>query len=64
VLAYVATKTQAQIQPYSWYRALVVAGAVEHGLPSAYVDGLRGTPVRQDPDDKRHSLNMALAGDA
>ena len=34
VLAYLATKTQANIHPYSWYRALVVAGAVEHGLPS------------------------------
>ncbi|AFY29168.1 gamma-glutamylcyclotransferase family protein [Cyanobium gracile] len=64
VQAYVATRIDTVILPYSWYRALVVAGAVEHNLPSAYIDGLRRVPVIQDPDQERHAEHMALAAEA
>lgn len=62
VLAYVATHTQATLAPYSWYRALVVAGAEEHGLPASYVDGLRAVQSIEDPDPERHAKHWALAG--
>ena len=44
-------------QPYSWYKALVIAGAESYGLPPAYVDNLRLVDAVHDPDaerDRRH----------
>ena len=35
---------------FDWYRDLVVAGAIEHGLPASYVDELMRVPVVPDPD--------------
>ena len=39
--------------PYDWYRELVVEGAREHGLPADYVDELKQTSSRPDPDRDR-----------
>ena len=62
--AYYATRIDQRIVPFTWYKALVVAGAVEHGLPAEYVESLRATPAKQDPDAQMHAQNMALAGEA
>ena len=62
--AYYATSIDPSIVPFTWYKALVVAGAVEHGLPSEYVENLRASPAKQDPDAEIHAQNMALAGEA
>ena len=59
--AYVATHFDVSILPFTWYRALVIAGAVEHGLPIAYVDGLRAIDAKLDVDAHRHAHHMALA---
>jgi gamma-glutamylcyclotransferase (GGCT)/AIG2-like uncharacterized protein YtfP len=59
--AYVATHVDDSILPFTWYRALVIAGAVEHGLPIAYVNELRAIDARLDPDAHRHAQHMALA---
>ena len=39
--------------PFDWYRDLVVAGAVEHGLPPRYVEELARVPAATDPDTAR-----------
>ena len=39
--------------PFDWYRDLVVAGAMEHGLPLPYVQVLARTPAAPDPDTAR-----------
>lgn len=62
VKAYVATDTDPTLKPYTWYRALVVAGAKEHGLPAVYVARLEAVSANQDPDQTRHDMNMALIG--
>jgi hypothetical protein len=59
--AYVATHVDESLLPFTWYRALVIAGAVEHGLPTAYVEGLRAIDAKLDPDAHRHAQHMALA---
>lgn len=41
------------LRPYDWYRALVVAGAVQHRLPPAYIDHLREVQTWQDPNGRR-----------
>ena len=61
--AYVATTIDPTLKPYFWYRALVIAGAREHGLPANYVAQLQAVPVDQDPDRKRHDKNIALIRD-
>lgn len=35
--------------PFDWYLGLVVAGAVEHGLPAEPLEALRQTPSAPDP---------------
>ena len=39
--------------PFDWYLGLVVAGAIEHGLPADHVEALRQTPSRPDPEPIR-----------
>jgi gamma-glutamylcyclotransferase (GGCT)/AIG2-like uncharacterized protein YtfP len=58
--AYRATDTNSALRPYTWYRALVIAGAKEHGLPASYIAGLESVPADQDPDSARHDERMAL----
>lgn len=50
---YYATSKDASLKPYHWYKALVVAGAVEHGLPFPYVEWLRTIESVQDQDPAR-----------
>jgi gamma-glutamylcyclotransferase len=59
-VAYIATDKEAACRPYDWYKALVLAGAVEHGLPNAYVEWLRTTHSQTDPNVVRRAENEAL----
>ena len=62
--AYVATRTDPALKPYSWYRALVVAGAREHGLPADYIARLEVVPATEDPNRTQHDKNMRLLVEA
>jgi hypothetical protein len=46
--------------PYGWYYALILAGALQHGLPGTYVAELRQTAIRPDPEPQRDSRQEAL----
>jgi gamma-glutamylcyclotransferase (GGCT)/AIG2-like uncharacterized protein YtfP len=48
--AYVARVTASDRLPFAWYKRLIVDGAREHGLPTAYIDALRGLPEQRDPE--------------
>jgi hypothetical protein len=48
------------LRPYSWYRALVVAGAREHRIPEDYIALLETVATQEDPDRTRHAMNMRL----
>lgn len=39
--------------PFDWYLALVIAGAVEHGLPAEHLEALRQTPSVPDTEARR-----------
>ena len=43
----------AALQPYDWYRALVLAGALQHGLPEAWRHYVEGLAFRHDPEPER-----------
>jgi hypothetical protein len=57
---YIATEREPACVPYHWYKALVVAGAVEHGLPSAYIELLHTVTSQPDPKPERRAENEAL----
>ncbi len=54
---YVANATNHALDPYHWYKGVVVAGALEHKLPQEYVVALWGVSSIPDPciarQDKR-----------
>lgn len=60
-LAYVATNTDPGRVPYDWYKALVVAGALEQALPAAYIDGIRAVASQRDPKPDRRTKREAEA---
>jgi gamma-glutamylcyclotransferase len=53
VCAYYATSVGIGLQPYDFYRDLVVAGAREHALPEDYIHGLEAVSVVTDPNRAR-----------
>jgi gamma-glutamylcyclotransferase len=59
---YFATHIEAGLRPFSWYKALVVAGARQFALSAAYVQTLEMVATTEDPDRERHAANMGLLG--
>jgi hypothetical protein len=57
---YQATNIDHMARPYTWYKALVVAGAREHGLPADYVAALEAAATKVDHDAQRSAANMRL----
>jgi gamma-glutamylcyclotransferase (GGCT)/AIG2-like uncharacterized protein YtfP len=58
---YYATDTDPALHPFTWYQALVVAGARENALPAAYVAALEAAVAVRDADAERHARHFALA---
>jgi hypothetical protein len=54
--------TDPTLQPFGWYKALVVAGAQEHGLPGRYVGRLQTVAAIADSDVVRAERMTALLG--
>ena len=50
---YVGSKLNHDSRPYDWYRALVIAGAIQHGLPSSWIATLEATEFIRDLNPKR-----------
>lgn len=63
-ITYVATKKEPALRPYHWYKALVIAGAVEHGFPEPYVEWLRTFQSQDDPNIKRRTENEKFLFDS
>jgi gamma-glutamylcyclotransferase len=58
-IAYIARVTQASV-PFHWYKAFVVAGAMEHDLPAPYIEWLRTFPSQPDGNAARRIENEEL----
>ncbi len=59
---YCAKKIDRALKPYHWYKACVLAGALQNGLPSEYITDLLSQSVVIDSDKKR-SQQGALAAE-
>lgn len=60
-VTYIANEARAELRPFDWYLALVVAGALEHKLGNDHVDNLLAVPYELDADTGRKSRREALA---
>ena len=52
------------LRPYDWYRALVLAGALEHALPDEYVTQIEEVPSAPDPNRDRRRTHRQLLREA
>lgn len=59
-IAYIATNKKPILQPYHWYKDIVIAGAVEHKLPPSYIEWLRTFSSQQDTNTKRRAEQESL----
>lgn len=59
-IAYIATHKDPALRPWHWYKALAIAGAIEHGLPADYVRWLGTFESVDDPDARRRATHEAL----
>ncbi len=50
----------AALRPFTWYKALVVAGARFHRLPVRYVETLESVHAVEDPDGARALANFRI----
>lgn len=50
----------AALQPYHWYKRLVLAGARYHAFPEDYSAAIEEVPSVDDPDHKRRTANEQL----
>jgi gamma-glutamylcyclotransferase len=51
VFTYVSENRDANLEPYQWYKDLVVKGAEEHSLPKDYVDQIKQVSAKPDTRD-------------
>lgn len=50
-----------RLQPYDWYKEMVVRGCRFHGFPEAYVERIAALAAVPDPDQRRSEDNWAIA---
>jgi hypothetical protein len=60
VWTYCATAIDPTLRPYTWYKALVLAGARERGLPGDYIERMQQVPACDDADTERARLHWAM----
>lgn len=61
---YYATNIESSQVPYTWYKALVVAGAKQHGLPEEYVSAIEAVAAKADANASRAEMNFAISNAA
>ena len=55
-----STHIDASLNPYGWYKKMVVLGARYHGLPREYIARIEAVASVPDPDTKRASKNETI----
>lgn len=61
---YYATQLDPGLKPYQWYKRHVLEGAMEAGLPRAYIRQIQAVAAIADPDPRREDTELAIYGDA
>lgn len=50
------------LEPYHWYKDLVIAGAVYHRMPQEYIASIASVRSTEDPDENRRAHHESLLG--
>ena len=58
--SYIATDIDSTLKPYNWYKALVLAGALQHGLPGLYRQNIVELEAIDDTDLDRRERRKAI----
>lgn len=61
-MMYYATRINADLKPYQWYKEHVLRGAREHGLPAEYIEYINSVEAIEDPRLERHRKEVAIYG--
>ena len=48
------------LEPFTWYRSLVLAGACQNGLPEEYIEQIASVAAVEDNDRIRHANELEL----
>jgi cation transport regulator ChaC len=59
-LVYIATITDPNLKPFTWYLQHVIEGAVEAGLPESYLQTLSQIETEEDPDTVRVRRELTI----
>ena len=51
------------LQPFTWYKMLVLAGCRKLAFPASYVESIRAVSAVQDLNSDRHKTHMQLAAE-
>lgn len=57
-----ASHIEPDLQPYHWYRELVLRGADHHGLPEQYISSIAAVESVNDIATERNQLNQEILG--
>ena len=57
---YYATKINAALKPFHWYKNHVVRGAKENGIPAKYIQAIIDVESIADPEVDRHEREIAI----
>jgi hypothetical protein len=62
IFTYIASDTHLvfDLEPYDWYKRLVLAGAQYHDFPAHYIERIAAVASRQDTDTERRIANENL----
>lgn len=55
-----AQSIDASLEPYCWYHRFVLNGALQHRLPSTYVERLKAIKTVTDRDKARQQMNSQI----
>jgi len=59
---YFAIDIKENLKPYKWYQEFVLTGALQHGLPPAYIKKIAAIPHLLDKDRQRANINQRIIG--
>ena len=57
---YYATRIDASLQPYHWYKEHVLRGAREHELPHEHIAAIKAVVSIPDPDERKHMEELSV----
>ncbi|WP_299484773.1 gamma-glutamylcyclotransferase [Acaryochloris sp. IP29b_bin.137] len=60
VFTYLALLQDDALCPFDWYKAYVVQGALDLGIPATYIQQIQAVPSIPDPDVERRQYHFEL----